>query len=94
MSVHLHHNSIITDAQHGFHKKSSCGTQLILIVEDLAGEIDKGGQTDMIRLDFLKAFDRLPDKCPLKLDFCGISVARPRDGLRTTFPPDPSRWQS
>ena len=47
---HLHRNDIITDAQHGFRTKRFCETQLILTVEDLAGETDKGGQTDVILL--------------------------------------------
>ena len=47
----------ITDAQHIFHKSCSCETQLILTVEDLAGEIDNSGQTDIILLDFSKALD-------------------------------------
>ena len=45
-----------------FRKKRSCETQLILTVEGLAGEIDKGGQIDVILLDFLKAFDKIPHK--------------------------------
>ena len=70
----LHCNNIITDtdAQHGFPKKFSCETQVILIffVEDLAGEIGKGGQSNIILLDFSKAFDKVPHKRLLmKLDF-------------------------
>ena len=56
-----------------FRKKRSCETQLILTVEVLAGETDKGGQTDVILLDFSKAFDKVPYKrLLLKLDFYGI----------------------
>ena len=70
---HLHRN--ITDAQQGFCKRGSCETQLILKVEDLAGEIDKGGQTDEILLDFSKAFDKVPQmRLLLKLDFYGIRL--------------------
>ena len=70
---HLHHNNIITHAQLSFCKRHSCETQLILTVEDLAGEIDRGGQTDIILLDFSKAFDKVPHKhLLLKLDFYGI----------------------
>ena len=57
---HLRRNDIITDAQHSFRKRRSCEKQLILTVEDLAGEIDKGGQTDVILLDFSKAFHKNP----------------------------------
>ena len=56
---HLYHNDIINDAKHGFHKRHSRETQLILTVEDLAEEIDKGGQTDIIPLNFSKAYDKV-----------------------------------
>ena len=59
---HLHRNDIITDVQHGFRKRRSCETQMILTVEDLAGEIDKGSQTDVILPDFSKAFDKVAHK--------------------------------
>ena len=59
---HLHRNDIITVAQQGFRKRRSCETQLILKVEDLAGEIDKGGQAHIILLDFSKAFDKVTHK--------------------------------
>ena len=51
---HLHHD-IITDAQYGFHMRRSCETRLILTVENLVGEINKGSKTDVILLDFSKA---------------------------------------
>jgi hypothetical protein len=49
---HLESNGILSDSQHGFRKRRSCETQLILTVDDLANVIDKGGQTDTILLDF------------------------------------------
>ena len=69
----LNFNNIITDAQQGFHKKRSCKTQLILTVDDLASEIDKG-QADMILLELSKAFDRVPhQRLLLKLRSYGIT---------------------
>ena len=48
-------------------------SHLILTVEDLAGEIDDGGQADVIILDSLKASNKVPHKhLLLKLDFYGI----------------------
>ena len=69
---HLHRNDIITVAQQGFRKRRSCETQLILTVEDLASEIGKGGQTEVILQDYLKAFKNVAHKrLSLKLDFYG-----------------------
>ena len=57
-------------------------------VEDLTDEIDKGGQTDKILLDFLKAFDKVPHKrLLLKLDSCGITSKT----KRISSPTEPSR---
>ena len=40
-------------------KRRSCKTQLILTVEDLTGEINKGSQTNVILLDSLEAVDKI-----------------------------------
>ena len=54
-------------------KNHSCETQLILAVEDLAMNLDHGGQMDMIILDFSKAFDKVPHQHLIsKLQFYGI----------------------
>jgi hypothetical protein len=37
---HLDRNNILTDAQHGFRKRRSCESQLILTVKDLKEQID------------------------------------------------------
>ena len=55
---HLSEHSILTDAQHGFRKRRSCDTQLILTVDDLAKGMEDKGQTDLVLLDFSKAFDQ------------------------------------
>ena len=47
------------DLQHGFREKRSCETQLTMLVEDLARNGSKGKQTDLILLDFSKAFDKV-----------------------------------
>ena len=38
----------------------SCKTQIITLLRELSSSLDKGIQTDMIILDFSKAFDRVP----------------------------------
>ena len=46
---------------------------MIVTEEDPAGETDKGDQTDIIPLDFLKVFDKIQhEHLLMKLDFYGI----------------------
>ena len=56
---HLENHGILCDNQHGFRKFRSCESQLIATVEDIAKNLDNGNQTDMILLDFSKAFDKV-----------------------------------
>ena len=72
-SKHLARHNILIDNQHGFRQKLSCETQLIQAVDDWAKNINSKHQTDVIMLDFSKAFDRVDHKKLLyKLDFYGI----------------------
>ena len=57
---HVDTNNILTDCQHKFRARRSCETQLVTLLHDLASTLDKGTQTDMVVLDFSKAFDRVP----------------------------------
>ena len=70
---HLDHHNILSDNQHGFRKKRSCESQLILTIQDLASGLEDGEQIDAILLDFSKAFDRVPhQRLLLKLQHYGI----------------------
>jgi len=74
ISSHLDLNGILTNAQHGFRKRRSCETQLLQTVDDLAKGLDDKSQTDMILLDFSKAFDKVPhQRLLLKVLRCGIA---------------------
>ena len=53
---HVKQNNIIHCSQHGFQKNCSCVTQLIECLNDWIADYDKGLQTDVIYLDFCKAF--------------------------------------
>ena len=54
-------------------KMRSCETQLIMLVDELAKNMHKGKQTDLILLDFSKAFDKVAhEKLLLKLHQYGI----------------------
>ena len=59
---HLNLHDILSNAQHGFHSKLSCETQLLLTVHDFASGLNDGKQTDAIILDFTKAFDKVSHK--------------------------------
>jgi hypothetical protein len=57
---HLENNNILTDFQHGFQKKCSTESQLILTSQDFLKSLDSKFQTDVIIMDFQKAFDKVP----------------------------------
>ena len=66
-------NNILIDQQHCFRQRFSCETQLISAVNDWAKCINSRSQTDVILLDFSKAFDSVPhQRLLLKLDYYGI----------------------
>ena len=54
---HMNSHDLLYDLQHGFREKRSCETQLTMMVEELARSACK--QTDLILLDFSKAFDKV-----------------------------------
>ena len=56
---HLNKHDLLYDLQHGFREKRSCETQLTMLFEDLARNTNAGKQTDLILLDFSKAFDKV-----------------------------------
>lgn len=70
---HLEDNSYFSGAQHGFRQGFSCVTQLIEFYHCLTLSFDKGLQTDVLFLDFRKAFDVVPHSFLIhKLRFLGI----------------------
>ena len=59
--VHVHVSefveSSLSNLQHGFRKRRSCVTQLLGVLHDVGKALDSGHETDMIYLDYSKAFD-------------------------------------
>ena len=71
--THFTKNKILTPVQHGFRAEHSCESQLLLTTEDLVQNYKDKTQTDLIVLDFSKAFDVVPHQRLLhKLDHYGI----------------------
>ena len=70
---HAEEYDILTSLQHGFRNGYSCQTQLLITLQDLMKNRDEHIQTDMVILDFSKAFDTVPHlKLLLKLKHYGI----------------------
>ena len=57
---HLQRHTILCEEQHGFQSGRSCETQLLNTTDDLAKNLDDRKQTEVILLDFTKAFDKVP----------------------------------
>ena len=78
INKHLALDSILADCQHGFRIRRSCETQLVQfvqnIISNLEGAMNRGHkQTDLIIMDFAKAFDKVPHRRLLhKLDYYRI----------------------
>ena len=78
INKHLALGSILVDCQHGFRSRMSCETQLVQFVHDIISNLDNSinrghKQTDLIIMDFAKAFDKVPQRRLLhKLDYYGI----------------------
>jgi len=57
---HLEKHELIKESQHGFVKKKSCLTNLLIFIEEMINYVDSGYQVDVIYLDFQKAFHKVP----------------------------------
>lgn len=59
ITLHLSINKVTSSSQHGFEKLRSTITQQHLVVDMIAENINNKVQTDMVLLDFSKAFDKV-----------------------------------
>ena len=70
---HLDRHGILSDLNHGFRSRHSCESQLLITTHDFLARMDRREETDVLVLDFSKAFDTVPHKRLLqKLEFYGI----------------------
>ena len=73
---HLGNHNILTDRQHGFRSRRSCETSLLTTIHDLTNTLEKNHQSDLLLLDFSKAFDTVPHNRLLhKLDHYGFRAS-------------------
>ena len=57
---HFSENKILTPVQHGFRSKHSCESQLLITTDEFIQNFGSKTQTDVVVLDFSKAFDVVP----------------------------------
>ena len=63
----------VTPVQHGFRSKHSCESQLLITTDEFIQNFEGKTQTDVVVLDFSKAFDVVPHQRLFhKLDHYGI----------------------
>lgn len=64
----------LSNEQHGFRKKRSVNTNLLIIVDYIAARLDRRSQVDVLYFDFQKAFDRVNnDLLLVKLSALGFA---------------------
>ena len=67
-------HNILCPQQNGFRSKHNCETQLIGFPQEIADSLDQGQQTDVIAMDFSKAFDKVDHhKLVHKLKHMGVN---------------------
>ena len=52
-------NDILYPLQHGFRRGRSCESQLLDLIDDITINMENGEQTDVLVMDFSKAFDKM-----------------------------------
>ena len=73
-NFYYHILHLITPYQHGFLRNRSCITQLISVLHTIGKNLDKNTQTDIVYLDFAKAFDSVDHSILLqKLKCYGVT---------------------
>ena len=70
---HADNHNILYPLRYGFRSKRSCETQLVEFVDDITVNMSNGKQTDILIMDFSKAFDKVNQSLLVyKLNHYGI----------------------
>lgn len=70
---HADYQNILYPLQHGFRQHRSCETQLLEFIDDVSKNLENSTQTDVLIMDFSKAFDKVSHNLLLhKLNHYGI----------------------
>ena len=89
---HLDTHKILCDQQHGFRKRRSCDSQLLVTIQDISANLDEGEQIDAILLDFSKAFDKVPTNAYYRSYGTMVSESQPYNGSRVFFQTGASKY--
>ena len=72
--LHLNRNNILNNKQHGFRSGRSTETQLVAFTQDVLQNLRSGQQTDVVIMDFAKAFDKVSHwRLAIKLRKYGVT---------------------
>ena len=72
--LYSHVSQSITSLQHGFMRSRSCSSQLLSLLHSIGEALDKNKQTDVLYLDFAKAFDTVDHATLIeKLKWYGVT---------------------
>ena len=67
LTKHLTNCNILFELQHGFMEKRFCGTQLVILHDEICKNMQMWKQLDLILLDFSKVFNKIAHKTNFKI---------------------------